>query len=346
MVCNNKKRQLYKLESPSIKEVSVVKRGSNLIETWDIVKSQNGENMLEELRKEILAKSSFSEELMEYQEDEINRTMWYLFIDTLNYKLNDIRWEDKAEKEEKLMEITNLFEEFLTNFKANPLIKQKSNPENITKENEMTKTEELLEKFTSVLEKLMPAKQIEKEAVKTEGAEVQEELEKAQEALSAKDIEVAKLAKAKEDAETKLAEIEKSILDEKAELEKARQEQLEVARKVELVKMAEEKLSFAKGTPEENAEMLSKLEKSLGEDNKELFDFVVSSLEKQSEKVEGLMGEAGESTPESSLEKTATQEIEGLAKARSEEFKISFESAYGSIIKEKPELFEKAIREV
>ncbi len=162
-------------------------------------------------------------------------------------------------------------------------------------------------------------------------AEVEAEKAKQEEELKNVQAELAKFKQEKEEAEAKIVEAEQK-----------RQEEAELAEKEAILKMAKEELSFADGTPEENAEKLFNLKQSLNENN-EMYDFVINSLKKQSSSVEQILAPAGEDVKD--VRVTPEDELEALAQAiMAEEPKSSYAKAYKKAMKQNPELAKKVIR--
>lgn len=120
---SKKRRCLNKLEILDSDEVSIVGRAANKKNGFDIIKSEN--NLLNEF-------NIIKQDFFEQYDIRLSENLWYAFVNTITSIFNSISWQDKT-KEEKIIEMANLFNIFISDVSNNPFMKSIENEISIIK---------------------------------------------------------------------------------------------------------------------------------------------------------------------------------------------------------------------
>lgn len=214
------------------------------------------------------------------------------------------------------------------------------------------KIEEIKKSFSSFVEGIFNKNEEIIKELSEEGSQMteqeKEQLLKSQEAVTSLEKEKEEaITKAKADAEIEVSLAKAEVIAIQKQLDEIKEQEIvkaELAIKADLLKSAQEELTFAKGTPEENAERLFELKKSLGE-NSELFDFVVDSLKKQASKIEKTLEPQGKDVDETIITKSVAEEVlEELSKIEKEKG-VDQTEAFNILRESNPELIEKSLKQ-
>lgn len=260
---------------------------------FDIVKTESIPVCWEE--------QSFTEQVFSNMEMKVSNSLWNLFIDTLQDKLWSIQHSD-TDKDVKFGMVLDLFDEFLNNLEANPLIKTKDlrkkiSPTNDTIEKKVVNMSkmEIFKKAIKDIENLFPFSK-EEEVEKSKELEEIVETEKASEEV----IEVEAIEK------TEIDEVEVEKLSEEVAEELA--ETLEVKKTIETVEEETVKKTEETETVEvEKTEEISEIEKTMSNE--------IAEINKAKESLETEIAELKKAREEQDV---AIEKASFVSKAREE----------------------------